>query len=417
MKYTFKCRLFRGIGVKQALLISAIGWLSSCTHNQSSSLKETTGGEVVNDDTMTQVSSWEHLWRYQADGYIESNLVLADNQVLFVTQDFSTSEFAINSVNIKTGDLNWKYKAQRKIFWNECLSDSLLIFGDAAEIIYCIDWRTGKENYKIQTPYLNIRAPMIIDNHRNKIAVFTANISENTGYAGNKITNKLLAIDIPSGNLKWTNSSNVGTAVAVQLRGENYIVYNENRPYVDSLFMIDCNNGEQIWASVCPALPTGVMTFVDGTVLMGCANGSVCMADISLGGMSEIRPANFQYPATSPVMVSDSNEIQIIYGTGYNYLSVSLSQSGGKIKWLYDLQAAPSPYRTLGQAVAKPLVYDSIVFIGSARELYALNRETGKELWDYPFGPHSLVYSPIVSLNPRTLLFANDDKTLYAITF
>jgi outer membrane protein assembly factor BamB len=212
------------------------------------------------------------------------------------------------------------------------------------------------------------------------------------GCSSPQLEGKLVAIDISSGEHKWSDvtleasrptgggfgcaPSAVPAAVYGSPAVAGDLVYVAG--YSGKVYAINSSSGVMRWVypreGNLEPIVGGVVSALD-KVYFGCSDGKVYALDAVTG---DLQPG-------FPSPIGDKNKIwstpaidgDTLYIGSFDKKLYAIDTETGKEKW--------KPFETEGAIISTPLVYDNTVYIGSFdRCLYTVDATTGKQIWRFP---------------------------------
>jgi len=195
------------------------------------------------------------------------------------------------------------------------------------------------------------------------------------------------------------------------------VIYNKNVYVGDDLGFLSCyslSNGKKIWEFKSGNRIVGTPATANGVVVFGSADKKIYGVNAKTGKLC------WEYPAKEAVLgaVTIDNGIAYIGASDHTFRAIDVKT--GKLCWEYtDVK---------GYIETKPLIYeDKVIFGAWDNNLYALDKESGRELWKWNGNLTRMHFSPAavwpVAANGKvfitdpqramTAIDANSGKTIW----
>lgn len=212
-------------------------------------------------------------WRYEVGDRV-SSAPIVDKEVVYVT----STDGKLYALNTMDGSLNWSKDIGAGRGSPTIVNET--VYAPGFDGVFALNKETGSEQWKYEEEV------SFISN--------SPTVANNILYIGFASANKLLAIDIDSGNKIWEFSTGNKVYSSPTYTNETIFVGNEN----GNVFSIDANTGDENWR-VSVGDETGSSPIVvDGTLYIGSVErdpygGSVYAIDTDVSGSSNGSRANF----------------------------------------------------------------------------------------------------------------------------
>ena len=303
--------------------------------------------------------------------------------------------------------LKWTASLKARTESSPTIVSETLCIGAENGVLYCLDTRTGKLNWKYETGGGAIKgAPGIKDgrvfigNYQGvmhavvlatgaKLWTFkTGNdIISSANFAGNKVIfgsydHCLYAVDAATGQLQWKFETDAQVHCSPCITDKAVIIAG-----CDGLLRtIAPDTGVQIEAIDLASNVASAPVFAEGRLYVAAFNGSAICADLSPLRMLWSVSADAQ--ETVPLYASPALAKGCLLIAGRDNLVRGLSADSGKARWTFT---------TRGKVDSSPVVVGERVFFGSADgTLYEVGLADGKKRWSYPTGA-PILSSPAVA--------------------
>jgi outer membrane protein assembly factor BamB len=195
-------------------------------------------------------------------------------------------------------------------------------------------------------------------------------VDVDTAYVGD-VSGRVTAVDLPSGDVRWTVELDTPIVGAVSVDGDRAIVATLGAQGTPGLVVaLDVSSGEEVWRS-------------DGETVLG---NLVSAPVVSEGRILVLEPG----------------------------VVVALDGDGGLLWRTEIVNPRTTPFIARGVAAPAPVSADGRVFaVDVTGRVYALDAETGAEIWDHALNDPSPVSPPL--LTEEQVLVPTDSGTLHAI--
>ncbi|MDQ0088685.1 outer membrane protein assembly factor BamB [Paenibacillus anaericanus] len=335
-------------------------------------------------------------WKIQIPGEIHSSLVLADG-----TLYFGTEEGHFYAVNATDGEIVWDVIFDGKIRSSAAIYENMLYFTDTTSTLYALDQEDGsvKWKQKLDDSFSNGDKSDEWD-----YFIGSPTVDQDVIYVGGEGP-FFYAINRQDGTIKWefkTSSFVHGKAAIAD--GKVYFA-----DMSGSVVSLDQQTGEQIWLQNYGAIQSS-LAFKDDVLYFGSRDNYVYALDAKTGEIKWTHLTPRGSWVTSSAAVNDQ---YVAIGSSDSYLlHVFDSQSG---KNLFD-------FELISRVFSSPVIVDQIAYFGTGhtngggRErdaFFALNLETGQELWRFEGTKTPILSSPVVA--DGVVFFATKDGIVYAL--
>ncbi len=224
--------------------------------------------------------------------------------------------------------------------------------------VNAVDLATGETVWRSAVPLEDVvQTPVAVDREAAYV-----------GDVGGTVT----AIDLGSGQVRWTAELDTPISGAVTLDGDRaYVATLGTRSTPGVVAALETSTGEEVWRTGEDAIASNVVS-------------AVVLADARL-------------------LVLESTAI------------VALDPDEGRLLWQTEVvNPRRTPFVAVGVGAPAPVSADGQVFaVDETGRAYALDAETGEQLWDFALNDSSPVSPPL--LTDRHVLVPTDSGTLYAL--
>jgi outer membrane protein assembly factor BamB len=296
-------------------------------------------------------STLKPLWTYEAGDSIESSAAIADGTVYVGSQASD-----LLAIDLKTGKLRWKYRAQDGIGESSpAVHDGIVYIGDLSGVFHAVRAADGKALWTFKTD-AEIKSSPVVAGDRVLIG----------SYDGN-----LYCLSAREGRLLWKfATTNFVHATPVVSGGIAYLAG------CDEVFRgIRVSDGKEVLEFPSGGYTGASPALVGQSAYYGTFNNDVVEADLRRKRIIwRYEHPERHFPFYSSAAAASA---RIVVG-GRDKLIHCLDARTGKAVWTF----------TTGARVdSSPAVAGSRVYVGSNDgRLYVLDLNTGKKLWSFDTG-------------------------------
>jgi outer membrane protein assembly factor BamB len=319
------------------------------------------------------------------------------------------------------GQPRWEFDAGNLLEFSPIVVRGTLYLVDKNAVVYAIDARTGKVDWKQDIGGLNASAPAFADGRLYAVSLTPGQavalrardgkILWRRDLPGRSETSPLVygrsvivasesgdvfALDLDNGNVRWqvSTAGNVKGGLAL----EDGVVYGAN--YAGEVFAIRAVNGDMVWETTTQGLSLGrggpvysTPAVAFGRVFLGSIDGRVYSFDAGTGKLWwSHSTGDWVYPAPAVADVPGTPPTVYIGSKDQNFYA--LDAKTGEVRWQQDLHGI-----VLGAAsVIGRVVY--VAAIGPNIGSFGFDVKTGKKVFESPLGE----YNPVISDGRRLYL-------------
>lgn len=331
--------------------------------------------------------------------YMTSPLIYQGSVYVASVDEDAQGRATLVSMECGTGKMRWKYALEGSVKNSIAITEGLVFAQDVHSNLYAVDAQTGKLIWK---KALDAEA----------IPSFDGGIvaAEGIVYAGTGQT--MCAIEASSGKVLWKNEdwkSREGCTVTLSLEDEVLV----GGSHWDAMYANDARTGKLLWInrkdglrnrSASPVLKDGVLYVpsLSSFFVMNARTGEILMR----------KELGYNVDVTSSPLVTDE---LIVFGTAERGL-VALDRYTLEEKWAFQtapafIYSAPyTKYPACTVETSPVLVGDTVYFTASDGVLYALDMQTGKQVWKYTMGAPSFAS---VAVSGNALFVADFSGNVY----
>lgn len=258
----------------------------------------------------------------------------------------------------------WRFKTGGKIAGSGSTDGKNVYVGSRDGCLYAIDLVTGKEKWRFKTGDIVVSS-VTMSGDRIIFGSFDGNL-----YCINREGKELW---------RFGTGDEVNCRFRYPVSG-NHLYF----PSFDNhLYCIDIRNGKEVWRFRTGKYgSTGSPTLHKGVIYHGTRDGFFLAIDAETGKeIWRVSVSDPDNPISSKPFVTGN---RIYFGTDDSY--VYCMNLGGKIEWRF---------RTGNQIGCPPVYENGIIYIGSFDcKMYAIDAETGEEIWRYATSTSTPSFSP-----------------------
>jgi outer membrane protein assembly factor BamB len=255
--------------------------------------------------------------------------------------------------------------------------DGVIYVGSRDHHLYAIDSKTGLEKWKFKAEN-TVYSPVIV----NGIAYVDSS------------DNHLYAINCANGIEKWrfkTNSEISG----IPLVQHNIVYFSCEDHY---LYAVEITTGKEKWKFKAGDRINLSSAIYDNIIYFGCADHKLYAVNLTTGQEKWIFKAS---GTIGPTAVYNG----IVYFGDTNGFFYAVDTRTIQEKWKLALG--------YDRAIHPPAITDDTVYFGASHQLYAVDRETGKERWK--FRTPQLIKSAVNISSNNIVHFGCEDMYIYAL--
>jgi outer membrane protein assembly factor BamB len=279
-------------------------------------------------------------------------------------------------------DVVWKYKVEGGAFEaTAVIEDGLVLVGDLDGTFYALDLASGEAKWTFKSDI-----------------GFTAAAAVKDGrvYVGN-LDGKLHCLSIADGKELWSFAAQAEINGGPNFHGKNVLFGSQDA----SLYCLDAASGMQVWKLSIDDQIRCAPTIVEDRVFLAGCDGKLHIIDVLVGKEVASEPIDSPTGST-PAVLGD----RVYFGTeGGVFLCIDWKKPA--IEWKYQNEQRSQAYRS-SAAVAK----DIVVFGGRDKFVHALDPASGDVKWK--FATRKRVDSSPVLLADRIFVGSSDGR-LYAL--
>ncbi len=258
------------------------------------------------------------------------------------------------------------------------IHNNKIYFGACDHNFYCLDLKTGKQVWRFETKDIIISSPVV----ENGVVYFS---SYDKG---------IYAINAETGKQIWKVQADSPVFCSPNLyKGILYI-----GSLGGTFYAIDCKSGKIIWKFHAGDIIVSYPVSFGDKVYFGSYNNNIYALDYKTG--EKIWGLKVDGAIHTDMLCVDG----ILYsGGGKRFYAIDTKT--GEIKWKFTAKSV-----VVG---VFPTVYKKYIYVPSwDRNLYCLDKDTGKSVWTYKLGDNAISATRIYE---GILYIGSMDKNLYAI--
>lgn len=249
----------------------------------------------------------------------------------------------------------WKFQTKDSVESTAAIAAGVVYIGSQDEHLYALDLATGKERWQYKTG--PIKAPVSVLGQ----AVL---VGDNDGL--------FHCVDASTGKKAWTFETGGDISAGANF-SEDRILFGG---YGDETLYCLSREGKVIWKFKTQGPVNGSPVVAgDRTFVAGC-DGALHVVETSKG--KETAAIELGGPAGATAAVRGE---ALYVGTISNNTVLAIDLKQNKVAWTFEAAKNPQPF------YASAAVTDKLVIVGCRnRNVYALDRQTGKEVWQFATG-------------------------------
>ncbi|WP_428912008.1 PQQ-binding-like beta-propeller repeat protein [Niallia sp. Krafla_26] len=214
------------------------------------------------------------------------------------------------------------------------------------------------------------------------LAVLSVSDSQNILISANS-DGLINGIDAKNGRQIWSFQTNGPVLGTPQINEDVVYIGSSDR----KIYALNGKNGQLLWNVKCPQPVLGSVLLTEDQVLVPSGNQMLALERNSGKIQWQVKVGGFT--AGQPAVDNEA----VYFGAGDGYIYALYLQTG-EIKWKVQIVSRANAYSTLinsawathATVIPDQLGHPSIVYVSTVSANFALNRETGKELWKYTRG-------------------------------
>jgi outer membrane protein assembly factor BamB len=285
-------------------------------------------------------------WTFDTETILKSTPVVADNRV------FITGQYEFYALNLKTGAVEWTAPYFGD---NATYNDGVLYFGNDDDEFMALDAKTGELLWGVTTPDEVNTSPLVVDG-----TVFFGDYDN------------FYALDKTNGDLIWSKYV-YGTESSPAYHNGNVLFGND----LGTLYCLDAVTGNEVWTfdigGGSPAIYSAPAILNDA-VYFGDVDGKIYKLNANTGDLIWKYETDGRLGFGSAAVAEDK-----VYFTCSSTAPsvvperiVCLDAATGDELWAITFQ---------GPAFSDPVIVGDQVWLGTSTGVYAVNRQTGEQLW------------------------------------
>ena len=348
------------------------------------------------------IEKGEEKWKFETGGLIDSSPIVVDGTVYFGSYDN-----ALYAVDAGTGNKIWSFGTGNNIFSSPAVAAGVVYIGSQDNRLYAVNAQTGDEQWRFTTNGVINSSPTVADGivyigstdnslyaidaafgtklwkYETGATVFSSpTVSQGIVYFGSR-DSYLYALNAKNGDFIWSFKTDdwVSSSPAVK-DGIVYVGSNDNHVYA-----INALSGTEEWRFETGGGVFSSPTVTDEAVYVGSFDNSLYVLNRNTGDL--ISRVDTEGPVnSSPTVVhgvvyvgSDDGYVYAVNLEGEQSSDdsrVALRTLGHHHMWKEEID---EPFDWI---TSSPTILEQVVYFGSPdNNLYAINAQTGQELWRF----------------------------------
>ncbi|MBN2102374.1 MAG: PQQ-binding-like beta-propeller repeat protein [Candidatus Aenigmarchaeota archaeon] len=290
------------------------------------------------------IKTGKELWRFKAGGIITGRAEIADERIFFTTFDKT-----LHALDITTGKEIWRFRSQGMMFDGPTYSEGFLVIGTKGGFVHAVDAATGREIWSFRTGDDILSASTI---HEGRVFIGSAD-------------SYFYCIDLLSGKEVWRFKTGdlIHNDIQCPISG-NMIFFSS---FDNFMYCLDWKNGNELWRFKTGKYGMSEPPLLYKDVLYQGTRDGILFA-ISTEGR-EVWRFTTGKTLTGPSIFRD----RIYFGSEDGYLRCI--DTDGKEIWRFAID---------GIMWDIPSMYENKIIFGTFNcRAYALDADTGEELWNF----------------------------------
>ncbi|MBH5318041.1 PQQ-like beta-propeller repeat protein [Paenibacillus sp. GSMTC-2017] len=318
-------------------------------------------------------------WKFKLNEKTNSSPVLSGN-LLYIGDEEGT----FYAINTSDGSKKWTFKANGKIRSSATVVNDSVYFMDGSSTMYALEASSGTVIWENKLD--DSLANQIISDHWDYYISSPA-IVEDTIYIGSE-GKSFYALNRINGEIKWTfNTESAVHGKAVVAEDKVFIA-----EFSGAVTALEQSSGKKLW-SINHGLLHGGLAYKEGILYYGSRDQFV------YGTKGETGEVLWSYQSPSGSWLGSSaavNDKFVVIGSSDANVVHVFDRTSNKL--VFDFKVEKT--RVFGS----PSIAGNIVYFGTAYTetinprdaFYAVDLDTGKELWRYEGGKFPILSSPVI---------------------
>jgi outer membrane protein assembly factor BamB len=287
--------------------------------------------------------------------------------------------------------VDWAFDTEGDIWGSPVICDGTVYIGSADSHLYAIDSTDGEETWRYGTDHRIEGTPAV---HRDTV------------YFGS-YDRSIYALDANDGKRRWSFETDgvirssptvVGDTVYIGVGCVNLAcaAYTEEElPEVGWVYALDRESGDLRWRSEFETEVVSTPAVLDGTLYVGCSDTRLYALDTSSGEQQ------WEYQAEDWIWSSPSVDGDSVFMGDFDSKVIAVDRGSGEEQWTFDTFGS---YISGSTAVDEDTVYIGVTPSNHPQsgqrenaEIFAIDRDTGEELWSYETEALEIGSSPVIT--------------------
>lgn len=288
------------------------------------------------------------------------------------------------ATSTEAGEILWEFRADepQMVDSSPTVVDGVVYTGGGDRALHALDAATGEPLWRYdEPPGLIDTAPTVVDG-----AVFFT--------AGRDV----YAVDAATGEELWSQGLNtfINGSLTVYDSRLFVAVDDDTVPF----YALDPVTGEELWTFEAGGQFSGPPVATEGTVYVGSGAGIMYAIDAETG---------------DEIWAEDVDSDRFRAGTVYDGLVIAGNESG--VLYAFDASTGTVEWeREIGSWIrTTPTARDDVVYIDGGTSIFALNAETGSEIWEFPTMGGGQIQSSLTVAGDLLVYGGWSDNQIYGI--
>jgi eukaryotic-like serine/threonine-protein kinase len=301
--------------------------------------------------------------------------------------------------------LKWKFKPDSTTsllsnIWNILANNEIVCFNNSGSNLYACDTQTGQQKWLYQS---EIKADLLSSGIIDGVVYICTRQQDSSTLNNPILSNYLIALELQSGQQKWqfklpqqsplmlSFNSLYSLSVPVVVKEFVYVASDNGH-----LYALDISSGELIWSyKIANNMALSSPAVKEEILCISSNNGYLYAIDLTTKQEKWKFEIGVIPPFVMPVPVITNERVYVV--GNFNQLYV-LNLYDGQLLWTCNLG---------NKLLSNPAITSQIICIAGSNYLYALDTDTGRQLWMSELNEMFSWSSPII--NQETVYISSQD--------
>lgn len=319
------------------------------------------------------------LWQFHADGQILSSPVIADAMVIF-----GTDSGIVYALDGRSGNQKWSFDTGDTIRTSPALYGDMVIFSVKSGSLFSLSTSSGDQVWKVDVSTETVPA--------DEFALSSVLVAGDTAFVCD-ISGELVALRADTGTILWRTK--IGTGICSAPSTDGMRVFTTSSSGAGGrLVAVDGVSGEIIWSVNLTSKPSTFPVTNGELVIVSTADGTTNAFDALDGEMRWwMKTLN---EVLAPPLISDG---KVFISDSFAGEFYALNVQTGEIVWQHTIENPYDEYSNFPGWYGSASIVGDVVIWGNGEfaDLWALNAQTGAELWTVYTNGERVNTSPAVA--------------------